>query len=90
MNEMTPELRTAIAALIGAAQNADVNLNVILDDSRTPVWIWRLARADAQALADAVRSVEAALSTEAKRNARALTETVEAVEKALKAAEVTQ
>ena len=60
---MTPELRDSLINLIGALQNADVNLNVILDDSRTPEWIRRLARADARALAEAVRAVEAALKT---------------------------
>ena len=64
MNEITPELRASLIDLIGALQNADVNLNVILDDSRTPEWIRRLARADARSLAEAVRAVEAALSAE--------------------------
>ena len=61
---MTPELRAAIAALIGAAQNADVTLNTISDDSRTPPAAQRQARADARGLAEAVRAVEAALKAE--------------------------
>ena len=60
---MTPELRVSLIDLIGALQNADVDLNAIVDDSRTPEWIRRLARADARALAEAVRAVEAALKT---------------------------
>jgi len=63
MNEITPELRVSLIDLIGALQNADVDLNAIVDDSRTPEWIRRLARADARALAEAVRAVEAALKT---------------------------
>ena len=59
---MTPELRAAIAALIGAAQNADVTLNTISDDARCPASAQRQARADARGLAEAVRAVEAALS----------------------------
>ena len=62
---MTPELRAAIAALIGAAQNADVTLNTIGDDSRTPSSTQRQARADAFGLAEAVKAMEAALKAEA-------------------------
>ena len=56
-------MRTALAALIGAAQNAEVTLNTISDDSRTPSSAQRQARADARGLDEAVRAVEAALKT---------------------------
>ena len=61
---MPPKLRAAIAALIGAAQNADVTLNTIGDDSRTPSSAKRQARADALSLAEAVRAVKDALKNE--------------------------
>ena len=61
---MTPKLRAALTALIGAAQNADVTLNTISDDSRTPSSAQRQARADARSLTEAVRAVEAALKAE--------------------------
>ena len=61
---MTPELRAAIAALIGAAQNADVELHACIDDPRVPYWVEIVARRNARALAEAVRAVEAALSAE--------------------------
>lgn len=59
---MTPELQAAIEQLIGAAQNADVGFNTILDDSRSPDWARRLARPNARALAEAVEKVKHALS----------------------------
>jgi len=61
---MTPELRIALAALIGAAQNADVDLNAVLDDSRAPDWVRTIARRNAHSLAEAVRAVEAAMKAE--------------------------
>ena len=61
---MTPELRIALAALIGAAQNAEVDLNAILDDSRAPNWIRHNIHRNALSLAAAVRAVEAAMKAE--------------------------
>ncbi len=61
---MTPQLQAAIKQLVGAAQTADVNLNLIYDDGRTPFWIRRIVQREARALAAAAKLIEEELLTE--------------------------